>query len=82
MNDILFDYLDNFYTTYLNDILIYSKDSFQYIEYIKRVLQRLYNISLQANIKKSKFSIIQIKYLSFIILTDSIEINPTKVNII
>jgi hypothetical protein len=26
MNDILFDYLDDFVTAYLDDILIYSED--------------------------------------------------------
>jgi hypothetical protein len=26
MNDILIDYLDDFYIAYLDDILIYSKD--------------------------------------------------------
>jgi hypothetical protein len=28
INNILFDYLDNFYTAYLNNIFIYSDDSF------------------------------------------------------
>ena len=26
MNDVLFDYLDDFYTAYLDDILIYSEN--------------------------------------------------------
>ena len=26
MNDVLFDYLDDFYTAYLNDIFIYLKN--------------------------------------------------------
>ena len=39
MNDILFYYLDIFYITYLNDILIYSKDPLEYEIYIKKVLE-------------------------------------------
>ena len=30
MNDVLFDYLDDFYTAYLNDILIYLKNELDY----------------------------------------------------
>ena len=30
MNDVLFDYLNNFYTAYLNDILIYLKNELDY----------------------------------------------------
>jgi hypothetical protein len=46
MNDILFDYLDDFYTAYLDDILIYLDNELEYEEYVKKVLQRLYNIGL------------------------------------
>ena len=30
MNDVLFDYLNDFYTAYLDDILIYSKNKLDY----------------------------------------------------
>jgi hypothetical protein len=38
MNDVLFDYLNDFYMIYLNDILIYSNDVLFYYEYINKVL--------------------------------------------
>ena len=38
INDILFDYFNNFYTAYLNDIIIYSKNKLKYKEYIYKVL--------------------------------------------
>ena len=38
MNNILFDYLDDFCTAYLDNILIYSKDKLEYELYIKKVL--------------------------------------------
>jgi hypothetical protein len=41
MNDVLFDYLDDFCTAYLNDILIYSKNELKYEDYIKKVLRCL-----------------------------------------
>jgi len=38
INNVLFDYLDDFYTAYLNDILIYSDNELEYKVYIKKVL--------------------------------------------
>ena len=38
MNDILFEYLNNFYQVYLNDILIYSKTRKDHIKHIRLIL--------------------------------------------
>jgi hypothetical protein len=38
MNNILFNYLDNFYIAYLDNILIYSDNELEYKLYIKKVL--------------------------------------------
>jgi hypothetical protein len=38
MNDILFNYLDDFYIAYLNNILIYLDDELEHELYIKKVL--------------------------------------------
>ena len=41
MNDVLFDYLDDFYTAYLDDILIYSDNKVEHQEHVRKVLERL-----------------------------------------
>jgi hypothetical protein len=41
MNNVLFDYLDDFCTTYLNNIIIYSEDPLKYKCYVRKVLKRL-----------------------------------------
>jgi hypothetical protein len=51
MNNILFDYLDNFYTIYLNNILIYSDDPFKHEIYVRLVLQRLQPIGQYQEIR-------------------------------
>ena len=38
INNVLFDYLDDFYTAYLDNIMIYSKNKLEYEEYIYKVL--------------------------------------------
>ena len=46
MNDVLFEYLDVFYITYLDDILIYSKNPLEHETYVKLVLEKLRAIGL------------------------------------
>ena len=38
MNNVLFNYLDNFYIAYLDNILIYLDDKLEHELYIKKVL--------------------------------------------
>jgi hypothetical protein len=82
MNNILFDYLDNFCTAYLDNIFIYLDNPFEFKTHVRLVLQKLYNISLLADIKKYKFNITRTKYLGFIISTNSISIDPEKILIV
>ena len=46
INNILFDYLDDFYIAYLDNILIYSNDPLEHQAYIEKVLQRLQKAGL------------------------------------
>jgi hypothetical protein len=41
INNVLFDYLDVFYTAYLDNILIYSSNELEHEEHVKKVLIRL-----------------------------------------
>jgi Reverse transcriptase (RNA-dependent DNA polymerase) len=45
INEILYLYLDVFYTVYINDILVYSDDLLEYKEHVKKVLYVLQNTS-------------------------------------
>jgi transposase InsO family protein len=82
MNDVLFDYLDDFCTAYLDDILIYSDDPLTHYEHVNKVLQRLRDAGLQADIRKCEFGVTRTKYLGFIISTDGIEVDPEKTDVI
>ena len=82
MNDVLFDYLDVFCTAYLDDIVIYSENELEHKYRVTLVLQRLRNAGLQADLKKSGFSVKRTKYLGFIVSTDGIEVDPEKVYVV
>ena len=79
MNDVLFEYLDDFYIAYLDDILIYLEDLVEHELYVRKVLQKLIDVGLQVDIKKYEFLVTYIKYLGFIISTDGIAIDPKKI---
>jgi len=62
--------------------MIYSENELEHQEHICKVLQWLRKARLQANIKKSKFSVKHIKYLKFIISIDGIEADLEKTVVI
>jgi hypothetical protein len=77
---MLFPYLDEFCTAYVNNILIFSKDSAKHHKHVTQMLEKLRSAGLQANIKKSEFSITKIKFLEYIISTEGIAVDPDKIS--
>ena len=82
INDTLQKYLNDFCTVYLDDILIYSEIEAEHEIHVKRVLQKLREVSLQADITKCAFYIKEISYLELIIITKEVKMNSAKVSII
>jgi hypothetical protein len=79
---MLFPYLDEFCTAYVNDILIFSKNSTKHHKHVTQVLKKLRSAGLQADIKKSEFSVTKTKFLKYIISTNGITVDPDKVSAI
>ena len=82
INDTLREYLDIFYTAYLDDILIYNESLKEHQKHVKKVLQALRKTGLQAEIDKYEFYITETRYLDFIISTKDIQMDPKKIEII
>lgn len=78
INDTLFP-LSDFCTAYIDDILIYSNNPLEHEAHVKQVLDKLRSAGLQADIRKSEFSVTRTKFLGYIISTDGIEVDPTKI---
>ena len=76
------DYLDNFITAFVDNLIIYSKNETEHEQHVKMVLEQLCTAGLQASIKKCEFHITQTKYLGFILTTEGIEVNPKKTQVI
>ena len=82
INDTLREYLDDFCTMYLDDILIYSEIEAEHKIHVKRILQKLREAGLQADITKCAFHVKEIPYLGLIITTEGVKMDSAKVSTI
>jgi len=84
VNWALRDYLDEFCSAYVDDILIYSSGSRQqHREHVGKVLQRLREAGLQIDIDKCEFEVQETKYLGFIIEAGKgLRMDPEKIKAI
>ena len=82
INDFLWEYLNNFCTAYLDDILIYSTNLKDHRKHVRKVLAQLREAGIQADVDKCEFHVTETKYLGLIISTDGIKIDPAKVDAI
>jgi transposase InsO family protein len=80
INDVFMDYLDDFLTAFIDDLLIYSDNELDHQIHVRKVLERLREAGLQASISKCEFHVPKTKYLGFIVGTDGIEVDPEKVS--
>ncbi len=82
INKILTELLNDFYVIYSNDILIFFVKKTDHVNHMKQILKRLRKFKLYASLKKCKFFIIKVNFLKFVIFTESVLMNSSKVNII
>jgi hypothetical protein len=79
---VLFSYLNEFCTAYVDDILIFSKNPTEYHKHVTQVLEKLGSAGLQADIKKNEFSVTKTKFLKYIISTNDVAVDSDKVSAI
>ncbi len=82
MNDVLWDFLNDFCQAYLNNILIYSKIQKKHRQHVKMMLDCLQDADLQINIQKCKFNVEEIVFLKIIVFKQDLCINFIKVKAI
>ncbi len=78
MNDVLFEYLHQFYQIYLNNIIIYSKILKKHKQYVWLILNRLREVDLQININKCKFHVQKTIFLELLISIEELKMNSRK----
>jgi len=82
MNDIFSDLLDVCVVIYLDNILIYSNNMFEYHQYVKEVLKHLCKAGLYAKAEKCKFHSELVEYLGYILSSSGLTMSDDKIKII
>ncbi len=82
MNDVLWDFLNDFCQAYLDDILIYSKIQKKHKQHVKMILDRLQDTDLQIDIWKCEFNVEETVFLEIIVSEQDLYMNSIKVKAI
>ena len=79
INEVLGDLVDNICIVYLDDILIYSNSEEEHTQHVHRVLERLQQHGLFANLKKCVFDASEVGFLGYVVSPKGIHMEPSRV---
>jgi hypothetical protein len=79
MNLVFMPELDKFVVVFIDDILIYSKNTKDHRKHLRIVLTRLREHKLYAKFSKCKFWLKKVPFLGHVLSNEGISVDPTKV---
>jgi hypothetical protein len=82
INEVLMEYLDDFCSAYIDDILIFSDTEEEHKIHVRRVLERLRDAGLQPDLDKCEFHVTETKFLGFVIGKDGVTVDQGKIAVI
>jgi RNase H-like domain found in reverse transcriptase/Reverse transcriptase (RNA-dependent DNA polymerase) len=80
MNRVLQEYLGQFVAVYLDDVIIYTKGSYeQHIDHLRQVFESLRQANLKIKLKKCFFCFPNLHFLGHVVGRDGIKPDPDKI---
>ncbi|GJT36385.1 putative reverse transcriptase domain-containing protein [Tanacetum coccineum] len=79
MNRVCKPYFDKFVIMFIDDIIIYSRNKKEHEEHLKTILELLKKEELYAKFSKCEFWINTVKFLSHVIDSSGIHVDPAKI---
>jgi hypothetical protein len=82
MNDIFWEWLDDFVVVYIDNILVYSGSLEEHVEHLRKVFQRLKENKLFAKLEKCEFGVTKMDFLGHRITQEGLKMDDHKVKAI
>jgi transposase InsO family protein len=82
INEVLGDLVDTICIVYLDDILIYSENEEEHTQHVHRVLERLQQNNLYANLAKCAFDVHEVDFLGYIVDPQGVKMEPSRIEAI
>src|ERR1700722_12203088 len=80
INHVLHDFLGQFVAVYLNDVIIYTKGTYEeHLSQIQEVFESFRRANLQIKLKKCHFCLPNIQFLGHVVGRDGIRSDPEKI---
>lgn len=82
LDDILREHIGRICYVYIDDIIIFSKDEKEHSEHIDTIFDTLTKANMKVQVDKCEFFKKQVEFLGFVVSSDGISTNPSKVQAI
>lgn len=82
LDDILRKFIGQICYVYIDDIIIFSQTEDQHIQHIREIFHTLNKARMKVQLDKCRFFEKQVEFLGFVVSSDGIRTNPTKVEAI
>jgi hypothetical protein len=82
MNDVFYEYLDDFVVCYINDILIFLKNMVHHERHVRLVLEKFQEVGIYAKLEMCGFHQPKVEFLGYIISRDNVHMDLCKVQTI
>jgi hypothetical protein len=76
MNNIFYDFIDDFLVVYVDYLLIFSKNEEDHMRHVDKVLQRLRHHNLFVSLNKCIFMSTDMEVLGLVVGKDDLEVDP------
>ncbi len=82
MNDIFWEWFDDFVVIYIDDILIYNGFMEKHVEHLRKVFEKLRENKLYAKLEKCEFEVTEVDFLGHRITQEGLKMDDHKVKAI